>query len=77
LRDAVGCELGFAVGGGLSGAAVGIEELLSGFDVPCSEEDHGESGELECVGDVREATTKKMNEYSPKWREKKHIQTYD
>jgi hypothetical protein len=49
-------EFRFAVGGGLFEATVRVEELFAGFDVAAGQENHGKGGELEDMGDVREAS---------------------
>jgi len=56
--DAIACELGLSFGSGLIEAAVRVEELLAGFDVPSGIEDYSKGGELETIVDVREAARK-------------------
>jgi len=56
LSDSVGCEFRFSFGSDLFEAAVRIEELFAGFDVPGGKENHGEGGELECMADIGAAT---------------------
>ena len=56
--NTIWCEIRFSLGSGLIDAAVRVEELLAGFDVPSGKEDHGKGRELETIIYVREATRK-------------------
>ena len=57
LCDSIWHDLSFSFGSGLCDAAVRVEELLAGFDVPGSKKNYSKSGDLETMDDVWEATT--------------------
>ena len=56
LCNAIRRELGLSFIGGFFDAAVRIEKLFACFDVSDDEEDHGKSGEIECMANVGAAT---------------------